>query len=103
MVPNKVKISNQNEAIETALKNPIGRESFEEFALIVSDEWQRKGLGSDFVDFTIDIAIDKGLAKLTGVVLKDNIPMITLCKEKNFKIESGGPGECKIEYDITKK
>ena len=88
--------------VSRIIKQP-GQNDEAEFALIVSDEWQRKGLGSDFVDFTIDIARDKGLAKLTGVVLKDNIPMITLCKEKNFKIKSGDPGEYKIQYDITKK
>ena len=32
LVPNKVKISNQNKIIEKALKNPIGRESFEKFS-----------------------------------------------------------------------
>ena len=75
-----------------------GQNEEAEYALIVSDEWQRKGLGSEFIDYTIEIARDKGLKKLTGVVLKDNIPMINLCKEKKFKIESGEPGEYKIEY-----
>jgi len=32
LVPNKVKISKQNETIEKSLKNPIGREPFEKFA-----------------------------------------------------------------------
>jgi len=71
-----------------------------EFALIVSDDWQRKGLGSEFIDFTIEVAKDKKIDKITGIVLKDNIPMITLCKEKKFKVESGDPGEYKVEYDI---
>lgn len=71
-----------------------------EFALVVSDEWHRRGLGSEFVDHTIDIARYKGLKKLHGVVLKDNVPMISLCREKNFKITDGDPGEYKIEYDL---
>ncbi len=71
-----------------------------EFALIVSDKWHRLGLGSEFVDYTIEIAKDKGLKKLYGVVLKDNTPMISLCKEKNFKITEGDPGEYKIEYNL---
>jgi len=70
--------------------------------LVVSDKWHRLGLGSEFVDFTIEIAKDKGLKTLNGVVLKDNIPMISLCKEKNFKLTDGDPGEYKIEYDLTK-
>lgn len=77
-----------------------GRSDEAEFALIVSDDWQRKGLGSEFLNYTIEIARDKGLQKLTGIVLKDNIPMITLCREKKFKIESGDPGEYKVEYKL---
>ena len=77
-----------------------GQNDEAEYALIVSDEWQRKGLGSEFLDYTIEIARDKGLKKLTGVVLKDNVPMITLCKEKGFKVESGDPGEYKVDYKL---
>ncbi len=64
-----------------------------EFALVVSDEWHRIGLGSEFVDYTLEIAKDKKLKTLYGVVLKDNTPMITLCREKKFKITDGDPGE----------
>jgi len=69
-----------------------------EFALVVTDKWHRLGLGSEFVDYTINIAKDKGLKCIHGVVLKENIPMITLCREKNFKVMDGDPGEYKVEY-----
>lgn len=71
-----------------------------EFALVVTDEWQRQGLGSRFLDFLIEIAKDKNLTKINGVVLKDNYPMIALCKEKNFRFSEGDPGEYKVEYDV---
>ena len=77
-----------------------GREDEAEFALVVSDKWHRLGLGSEFIDYTIEVAKDKKLKKLYGVVLKDNVPMLSLCREKNFKIEQGDPGEYKIEYDL---
>jgi len=69
-----------------------------EFALVVTDKWHRLGLGSEFVDYIIHLAKDKGLKVIHGVVLKDNIPMITLCREKNFKVMDGDPGEYKVEY-----
>jgi acetyltransferase len=81
---------------------PPGRSDEAEFALVVSDKWHRLGLGSEFVDYTIDIAKDKELKTLNGIVLKDNTPMISLCREKNFKITEGDPGEYNIEYDLTK-
>ena len=77
---------------------PPGQYEEAEFALVVSDKWHRLGLGSEFVDYTIEIAKDKKLKTLYGVVLKDNTPMITLCREKKFKITDGDPGEYKIEY-----
>jgi len=77
-----------------------GRDDEAEFALIVSDEWQRKGLGSEFIDFTIEVARDKGIKKIYGTVLKDNQPMIKLCQEKGFKIMEGEPGEYHIEYNL---
>jgi acetyltransferase len=69
-----------------------------EFAVVITDEWQRRGLGSEFLDFLIEFAKDKKLSKINGIVLKDNYPMITLCREKGFKFSDGDPGEYKVEY-----
>jgi acetyltransferase len=74
-----------------------------EYALVVTDKWQRLGLGSEFIDYIIEIAKDKKVKKLYGVVLKDNVPMLTLCREKNFKITEGDPGEYEVEYDLAKQ
>jgi len=71
-----------------------------EFAVVVTDEYQRQGLGSEFLDFLIEFAKDKKLSEINGVVLKDNYPMITLCREKGFRFSDGDPGEYKVEYDI---
>jgi acetyltransferase len=71
-----------------------------EFALVISDKWHRLGLGSEFIDYTIEIAKDKKLKKLYGIVLRDNTPMISLCKEKNFGITAGDPGEYHVVYKL---
>jgi acetyltransferase len=72
-----------------------------EFALVVTDKYQRLGLGSTFLDYTFEIAKDKNVKKVKGIVLKDNIPMIKLCREKGFVFTEGDPGEYKIEYDLS--
>jgi len=87
----------------TRLITEPGRSETAEFALVVTDKWQRLGLGSEFIDYTFEIAKEKKMKKINGVVLKDNKPMIALCKEKNFKFSDGDPGEYKIEYDLTKQ
>jgi acetyltransferase len=71
-----------------------------EYALVVSDKWHRLGLGSEFIDYTIEIAKDKKMKKLYGIVLKDNSPMVTLCREKNFIFKPGDPGEYAVEYPL---
>jgi len=79
---------------------PPGRADEAEFALVVSDKWHRLGLGSDLLDFTFEIGRDKKLSKIFGIVLKDNLPMISLCKEKGFKFSEGDPGEYHIVYKL---
>ena len=71
-----------------------------EFALVVSDKWQRLGLGAEFIDYTLEIARKKGFDQIYGPVLKDNIPMIKLCREKNFEFKDGDPGEYMIFHDL---
>ncbi|MEF8879550.1 MAG: bifunctional acetate--CoA ligase family protein/GNAT family N-acetyltransferase [Candidatus Thermoplasmatota archaeon] len=85
----------------TRLILPPGETEVGEFALIVTDKWQRKGLGSEFLDFTIEIAKDKGLKRIYGDVLKANRPMINLCKEKGFEFEkTDDPEAYRVVYDI---
>jgi len=81
---------------------PPGERDEAEFALIVTDKWQRRGLGSEFLDFTIEIAKKKGVKRLVGEVLKDNKPMISLCKEKNFDIiRTSDPEIYKLSNDLS--
>jgi hypothetical protein len=34
-----------------------------------------------------------GFNKIYGLVLKDNTPMVSLCREKGFIFSQGNPGE----------
>ena len=77
-----------------------GSEDEAEFALVVSDKWHRIGLGSELLDYTFEIGKDKKLNRIYGIVLKDNTPMISLCREKGFVFSEGDPGEYKIDYTM---
>jgi acetyltransferase len=81
------------------IANP-SKDNEAEFAIVVGDKWQRLGLGSEFMDFMFEIARDKGIKIIYGTVLSDNIPMLQLCEEKNFKITRGDPGEYNLEYEV---
>lgn len=59
-----------------------------EFAVLVTDQWQLKGLGSMLMDYIITVARNMRLGRIFATILPDNIKMITLCKKKGFKIET---------------
>ena len=57
-----------------------------EFAVVIADSYQGKGLGRKLVDMVIDIAAEKHLDSIYGVVLKENQPMLSLCREMGFTL-----------------
>lgn len=63
-----------------------------EFALLVSDRWQRQGLGAELLKRLIQVARDEKLARLTANILADNHAMQQLSRQAGFTIEhdSGG-------------
>ncbi|GBC70969.1 Acetyltransferase Pat [Candidatus Calditenuaceae archaeon HR02] len=60
-----------------------------EFAVLVADDFQGKGLGTKLTDMVIEIAREKGLDSIYGIVLPENIKMIRLCKKMGFEIKYG--------------
>ena len=59
-----------------------------EFALVVSDRWQGRGVARLLMQNLIDVARSKGLEKMEGQVLSNNSKMLTLMKALNFKIRN---------------
>jgi acetyltransferase len=58
------------------------------FAIIVSDEWQRRGIGSKLVQKLVDVARSEGLSLLRAAFLPENIEMKALCEKHGFAIQS---------------
>lgn len=57
-----------------------------EFALVVSDRWQRKGIGYQLLERLMEVARDRGLASMQGEVLSDNVKMLDLVKTLGFSV-----------------
>ncbi len=57
-----------------------------EFALVVADAWQGKGLGSALMAALIEVARDKGLQRMQGEVLAENSKMLVLMRELGFAL-----------------
>jgi acetyltransferase len=67
------------------LRNPDGRGA--EYALVIGDAWQRRGLGRELMGALIEAAREQGLEYIEGVVLTSNAPMLALMKHLGFTIE----------------
>jgi acetyltransferase len=59
-----------------------------EFAVLVHDDYQSKGLGPKLVDVLIGIAEEKGLERIYGEILTENEKMLAICKKLGFTIEA---------------
>ncbi len=57
-----------------------------EFAVVVSDQWQRTGIGYKLMELLIEAARAKGLKYMDGIVLKDNTGMRKLARSMGFDV-----------------
>jgi acetyltransferase len=71
-----------------------------EFAVVVHDDYQGKGLGYKLVDLLIGIGHEKGLEKIYGIVLTDNKAMLTICHELGFSTKDLGDGTTWVELPL---
>ncbi len=57
-----------------------------EFALLVSDKWQKQGLGTELLKRLLHIAENEKLARVTAEILADNHGMKTVVNKLGFKV-----------------
>ncbi|MBX3664161.1 MAG: bifunctional acetate--CoA ligase family protein/GNAT family N-acetyltransferase [Burkholderiales bacterium] len=64
--------------------NPDGASC--EYAIVVADDWQRRGLGRQMMTRLIDVARARGLQTMIGHVLGNNRGMLRLCQDLGFTV-----------------
>jgi acetyltransferase len=74
-----------------------------EFALLVADRWQRRGLGRELLGRLIRIAKDEGLERIWADMLAVNVGMRRVAESLGFAV-SGEPteGTLRAELDLTR-
>jgi acetyltransferase len=55
-----------------------------EFAIVVSDEWQGKGIARQLFRHLIEVARQRRLKVMTGITLRENSRMIDLSRSLGF-------------------
>jgi acetyltransferase len=58
-----------------------------EFSLVVADDFSGKGLGSRLMESIMDVAREKGLAEIEGLVLVKNAGMLKLMRSLGFTVK----------------
>jgi acetyltransferase len=58
-----------------------------EFALVVADDFNGKGLGSRLMESIMDVAREKGLAEIEGLVLANNAGMLRLMRGLGYEVK----------------
>ncbi|HEX7081963.1 MAG TPA: bifunctional acetate--CoA ligase family protein/GNAT family N-acetyltransferase [Gammaproteobacteria bacterium] len=59
-----------------------------EFAVVVADEWRQRGIATRLLRRLIDIARERRLERMNGLVLRENHNMLALAKEIGFEQEN---------------
>lgn len=75
-----------------------------EFAFVVKDEFQNKGVGAELNSYLTYLAKKQGLLGFTAEVLADNAPTLHLLEKIGYKIEKSEAGvhELKLVFDKTR-
>ncbi len=70
-----------------------------EFAILVGDPWQGKGVGARLLEISLRIAKNRGIETVWGIVLQENECMLALGRRLGFKI-SRSRESCEMELTI---
>jgi acetyltransferase len=72
-----------------------------EFAVVVTDQWQRKGLGTELTKRLVHIAKHEKLDRLIAYTLRENKEMQHMCRKVGFQVRTPvGESECIIEMKL---
>jgi acetyltransferase len=59
-----------------------------EYAILLRSDLKGRGLGWALMQLLIEYARSEGLKNLSGMVLRENTSMLTMCRELRFEVKS---------------
>lgn len=74
-----------------------------EYAVLITDKWQKKELGFTLTNYCLEIAKSKGINKLAAETTRDNKPMISVFRKLNFKIRFNEDTTVTVTKDLDTK
>ena len=79
-----------NEILAVARLSKLHGTNQAEFALIVSDRYQKQGLGTELLTRLLEIGKEEQLEAIIGYILSSNYQMQSLCQKLGFKLQPAG-------------
>ncbi len=76
------------------------RSNQHEFAIVVADEFQGSGVGAILMRRLLEIARDRQIKQIIGVVLAENLKMINFCKSFGFKVRDQDGSSINFYLDL---
>ncbi|MDX8340064.1 bifunctional acetate--CoA ligase family protein/GNAT family N-acetyltransferase [Draconibacterium sp. IB214405] len=71
-----------------------------EYAVLITDKWQKKELGFALTSYCLEIAKSRGIKKLAAETTRDNKPMISVFRKLNFKIRFNEDTTVSVNKDL---
>jgi acetyltransferase len=85
--------------VARVIGNPDGNKA--EFAVLVGDPWQGRGVGAELLQKCLRIARERGIETVWGIVLRENTQMLALARKLGFNVSSiDEPGELELKIDL---
>jgi acetyltransferase len=93
--------SGRHEILGVGRLSRISGSAEAEFAMLIGDHWQRKGLGTQLLKSLLQIGRDEKLTRIVATILADNHEMQTLCRKAGFHFHHPkGSAECVAEIKL---
>ncbi len=72
-----------------------------QFAVLVRDEYQEMGIGRQLMNIMIDVARERGLKEIFGLILSENKRMLALCRGLGFTTKREPQGITRASLILT--
>ena len=90
-----------SEIMAVARMNKFPSANEAEVAVLVSDRYQKLGLGHELLRRVIEVARDEQIGRVSAETMLDNIPMQIVMKRLGFRVEpSQDPGSIRAVLDL---
>jgi acetyltransferase len=85
--------------VARVISDPDGKKA--EFAIMLGDPWQGKGIGAMLLEKCLRIAKERRIETVVGIVLRENTQMLALGRKLGFEAsKTEEPGELELTIDL---